>query len=62
MHSNSTKNPPKEANPFPVLKILRQSFRKTIVVDLLTLPTSISLISTAFMNMAMIRPIAPPMT
>lgn len=62
MHSNRTKNPPKEANPLPVLIILRQSFRNTMAVDLLTLPTSISLISTAFMNMAMMSPIAPPIT
>jgi hypothetical protein len=42
--------------------IFLQSFRKTIAVDRLTLPIYISLISTAFINIAIINPIPPPMT
>ena len=60
MHSNSTKIPPKVANPFPVPFIFLQSFLKTIAVDLLTFPSYISLISKAFMNIDITNPIAPP--
>ena len=62
MHSNRTKNPPKDAKPLPVPQMRLQSFLSTMAVDLLTLPISIYLISTAFMNMAIISPIAPPIT
>jgi len=62
MHSYSTKKKPKLANPFAVLIILLKSFLKTMGVDLLTFPISIYLISTAFINMAMRNPMAPPAT
>ena len=60
IHSNKTKNPPKVAKPLPVPLILLQSFLSTIAVDLLTFPIYIYLISTAFINIAMTSPIAPP--
>jgi hypothetical protein len=62
MHSYNTRKNPKLANPFAVLNILLKSFRNTIAVDLLIFPISIYLISTAFINIAMANPKAPPAT
>lgn len=62
MHSKSTKKNPKLAKPLAFDIILRQSFLRTIAVDLRIFPYYIYLISTAFMNMDKTKPIAPPAT
>ena len=60
MHSYRTKKNPKLANPLAVPNILLKSLLKTIAVDLLIFPSYIYLIYTAFINIAITNPKAPP--